>query len=142
MRILSIISLAVILFCSSCGNLYNDLDLGANFYYQTEPSFNNIVIPDNNETPYSIGSLVIRNIESLGFNKDFILATSIRNDIIFYWIIDKNLESTKLGHDQYSNLKLSNVMQPDSIEFYNFKSKQNIDLRPKLYYQKQAGWKK
>ncbi len=141
MRIISTISLVFILICNSCGNFYGDLDLGANFYYQTEPSFNNIIFPDNIEKPNSIGSLVIRNIELLGFNKDYILATSIRKDTITYWIIDKNLESSRLGYDQHSNLKLSNVIKLDSTDFYKFNSKQNINLRPKLYYQKQAGWK-
>ncbi len=141
MRIISIISFVFILICNSCGNYYGDLDLGANFYYQTEPSFNNIVVPDNKEKPYYIGSLVIQNIELLGFNEGYILATSIRNDTIFYWMIDKNLESSRLGYDQYSNLKLSNVKQLDLNDFYNFRFKQNIELRPKLHYQKQAGWK-
>uniref|UniRef100_UPI003217EAF3 hypothetical protein n=1 Tax=uncultured Draconibacterium sp. TaxID=1573823 RepID=UPI003217EAF3 len=142
MKPLRVISLIILVFISSCGNFYGDLDLGGNFYYMTEPSFNDIYVPTNKKKPYSGGSLVIRDIVSLGYNSSYILATSNRNDTLFYWIINKNKKSQELGYDNYSNLRLSNLKQVDSVQFHNFVDIENIELKPKLYYQRKAGWKK
>lgn len=140
MKILRVISLILISLFFSC-NFYGDLNLGSDFYYQTDPTFNSIVTPDNKDKPYSIQSSVIRDIDSLGYNERYILATSNRNDSIFYWIIDKNKQSIELGYDIYSNLKLSNVMTVDSFHFYKLEKEEQIEMKSKLYYQKEAGWR-
>ena len=141
MRIDRIIIIGLFISQTSCVNFYGDLNLGADFYYLTEPTFNSVVVPVNKKEPHSAQSFVIQSIETLGYDRDYILATSQRNDTIFYWIIDKSKEPVELGYDQYSNLRLSNVKQVDSTEFYEFNDNELIDLKPKLYYQKKAGWR-
>jgi hypothetical protein len=127
------------LFFVAC-NYYGDLKLGSDFYYQTEPSFNNIIIPENKREPYSIHSIVIRNVESLGFNRKYIFVTSRRDDSTFYWIIDKSKKTIELGYDSNSIVKLSNVDQIDSAKFYKLRSLEKIELKSKMIYQKEAGW--
>ena len=141
MRINRIIIIGLLIFLTSCGNYYCDLNLGSDFYYQTDPAFNSIVVPVNKKEPYSAQSFVIQNIEYLGYDKDYIQAISQRNDTMFYWIIDKNKEPVEQAYDKYSNLKLSNVKQADSIEFNEFNGNKRIELKPILYYQKKAGWR-
>lgn len=57
-------------------NWYGDIDLGCDFYYMVEPAFNSIVIPVNPDEPYKSSIYIIKDIESVGFNKNYILATS------------------------------------------------------------------
>jgi hypothetical protein len=136
---LRLIVILYVIFLVAC-NFYGDLKLGSDFYYQTEPSFNSIVVPDNKKEPYSIQSIAIRNVELLGFNRKYILVTSKRNDSTLFWIIDKRKKTMELGYDTDSNIKLSNVNQIDSMNFYNLCTKEKIELKSKLFYQKEAGW--
>ena len=128
-------------FCSCDQNFYGDIDLGSDYYYLVEPSFNQIVIPVNREKPYQSSISIIKNIKEIGFNRDYILAKSIVGDSIKYWIIDKNKESKELGYIDNSVLRLSNVNQVDSILFYSIKIKVDIQVREKEYYQKESGYK-
>ena len=122
-------------------NFYGDLDLGSNFYYQTEPSFNSIVVPVDNDKPYTAQINVIQDVDHMGFNNEYIFVSSERNDSTLFWVINKKEESSKLGYDGSSNIKLSNIKRVDSIEFYVLISREHIELKSKLFYQKQAGWK-
>ena len=66
-----------LIFLNSCQlNWYGDIDLGSDFYYLVEPAFNSIAIPVNPDEPHKSSINVINNIESVGFNKNYILATS------------------------------------------------------------------
>ena len=128
-------------FCSCDQNFYGDIDLGSDFYYLVEPSFNQIAIPVNREKPYQSSITIIKNIKEIGFDRNFILAKSLVGDSIKYWIIDKTKESKKLGYIDNSVLRLSNVNQVDSLLFNRTKIKVDIQVREKEDYQKESGYK-
>jgi hypothetical protein len=128
-------------FCSCDQNFYGDIDLGSDFYYLVEPSFNQVAIPVNREKPYQSSITIIKNIKEIGFNRDFILVKSIVGDSIKYWIIDKSKKSKELGYIDNSVMRLTNVNQVDSILFNWTKKKLDIQVREKDYYQKELGYK-
>lgn len=121
-------------------NWYGDIDLGSDFYYMVEPAFNSIVIPVNPDEPYKSSIYIIKDIESVGFNKNYILATSKNEDEIKYWRIDKNAESKELGYKDNSIMELSNVSEIDSTEFNQIKTTQNINLKTKSEYRKELNY--
>ncbi|PQJ19580.1 hypothetical protein [Tenacibaculum sp. SG-28] len=121
-------------------NWYGDIDLGSDFYYMVEPAFNSIVIPVNPDEPYKSSIYIIKDIESVGFNKNYILATSKNEDEIKYWRIDKNAESKELGYKDNSIMELSNVSEINSAEFNQIKTTQNINLKTKSEYRKELNY--
>jgi hypothetical protein len=121
-------------------NWYGDVDLGADFYYMVEPAFNSIVIPVNPDEPYKSSINVIIDIENIGFNKNYILATSKIGDKIKYWRIDKNAESIELGYKDNSIIELSNVSEIKSAEFDKIKTDENIKLKTKTEYRKELNY--
>ena len=121
-------------------NWYGDIDLGADFYYMVEPAFNSIVIPVNSDEPYKSSIYVIKDIESVGFNKNYILATSKNGEEIKYWQIDKNAESKELGYKDDSIMELSNVSEINSAEFKQIKTAENINLKTKSEYRKELNY--
>ncbi|TNJ41869.1 hypothetical protein KFZ70_02570 [Tamlana fucoidanivorans] len=121
-------------------NWYGDIDLGADFYYMVEPAFNSIVIPVNLDEPYKSSIYVIKDIESVGFNKNYILATSKNGEEIKYWRIDKNAESKELGYKDDSIMELSNVSEINSAEFNQIKTAENINLKTKSEYRKELNY--
>lgn len=126
---------------SSCQlNWYGDIDLGSDFYYMVEPAFNSIVIPVNPDEPYKSSINIIKDIESVGYNKKYILATSKSGDEIKYWQIDKKAESKELGYKDNSIMELSNVSQIKSAEFDKIKKSENIKLKTKTEYRKELNY--
>tara|TARA_R110000868_G_C10442765_1_gene725510 strand:- start:34 stop:405 length:372 start_codon:yes stop_codon:yes gene_type:complete len=121
-------------------NWYGDIDLGADFYYMVEPAFNSIVIPVNTDEPYKSSIYVIKEIESVGFNKNYILAISKNGEEIKYWRIDKNAESKELGYKDDSIMELSNVSEINSAEFNQIKTAENINLKTKSEYRKELNY--
>ncbi len=121
-------------------NLFGDIDLGADFYYIVEPAFNSIVIPVNPDEPYKSSIYVIKDIESVGFNKNYILATSKNGEETKYWRIDKNAESKELGYKDSSIMELSNVSEINSTEFNQIKTAENINLKTKSEYRKKLNY--
>lgn len=126
---------------SSCQlNWYGDIDLGSDFYYMVEPAFNSIVIPVNPNEPYKSSINIIKDIESVGYNKNYILATSKSGDEIKYWQIDKKAESKELGYKDNSIMELSNVSQIKSVEFDKIKNSEKIKLKTKTEYRKELNY--
>ena len=121
-------------------NWYGDIDLGSDFYYMVEPAFNSIVIPVNPDEPYKSSISVIKDIESVGFNKNYILAASKNKDELKYWRIDKKAESKELGYRGNSIIELSNVSEIDSTEFNQIKTTQSITLKTKTEYRKELNY--
>ena len=121
-------------------NWYGDIDLGADFYYMVEPAFNSIVIPVNPDEPYKSSIYIIKEIESVGFNKNYILATSKNGEEIKYWRIDKNAESKELGYKDDSIMELSKVSEINSAEFNQIKTAENINLKTKSEYRKELNY--
>jgi hypothetical protein len=103
-------------------NWYGDIDLGSGFYYIVDPAFNSIVIPVNPDEPFTSSIYIIKEIESIGFNKTCILATSRDGGQIKYWRIDKNAESKELDYTDNSIMELSNVSEISSAEFNQIKT--------------------
>ncbi len=62
---------------------------------------------------------MIRDVESVGFNKKYVLATSKNMQELRYWRIDKMMETEKLGYEENFIMELSNVSKIDSTEFYH-----------------------
>lgn len=128
------------LYCISCNNnFYGDINLGGDFYYLVEPAFNVIGVPTNPKEPYKSGSNVIQNIETIGFNKAYILVTSIDSNSTYYWLIDKTKKRKELGYEN-SMIKLSNVNTIDSVEFYTIMNDQKIKIKTREYYCKESGY--
>ena len=139
-KIKNLLLLSFLLLNSCDSNFYGDINLGSDFYYMVEPTFNEIVIPVNSKDPYKSSSPVIQNIQAIGYDKNYILATSGNNDSIKYWFIDKAKKKIELGYDNKSNLKLSNVNTIDSMKFYNFLKENKIELKERKYYLKESGY--
>lgn len=121
-------------------NWYGDIDLGSDFYYMVEPAFNSIVIPVIPNDPYKSSIYIIKDIECVGFNKNYILATSKNGDELKYWRIDKKAESKELGYKENSIMELSNVLEIESAEFDKIKTDENIDLKTKTEYRKELNY--
>ncbi|RKS42560.1 hypothetical protein BC962_3227 [Gillisia mitskevichiae] len=130
-----------LVFLNSCQlNWHGDIDLGSDFYYMVEPAFNSIVIPVNSDEPYKSSIYIIKDIESVGFNKNYILATSKSGDEIKYWRIDKKAESKELGYKDDSIMELSNVSEIQPVEFDKIKTDENIKLKTKTEYRKDLNY--
>lgn len=121
-------------------NWYGNIDLGSGFYYMVEPAFNSIVIPVNPDEPYKSSIYIIKDIESVGYNKNYILATSKSVDETKYWQIDKKTESKELGYKGNSIMELSNVSEIDSVKFNQIKTNENIKLKTKTKYRKELSY--
>lgn len=121
-------------------NWYGDIDLGSDFYYIVEPAFNSIVIPLNADEPYKSSITIVKDLESVGFNKNYILATSKIDDKKKYWRIDKKVESKELGYKDNSIMELSNVSEIDSAEFNKIRTDENIKLKTKTEYRKELNY--
>lgn len=121
-------------------NWYGDIGLGSDFYYIVEPAFNSIVIPVNPDEPYASSIYIIKEIESIGFNKNYILATSKNGDEIKYWRIDKKAESKELGYKDNSIMELSNVSEINASEFNRIKTAEKIKLKTKSEYRKELNY--
>ena len=121
-------------------NWYGDIDLGSDFYYMVEPAFNSIIIPVNPEEPYKSIIYIIKDIESIGFNKNYILATSKTEQGRKYWQIDKTVQTKKLGYKKNSIMELSNVTELDPKEFNQMKITQKIGLKTKTEYRKELNY--
>ncbi len=121
-------------------NWYGDIDLGSDFYYLVEPAFNSIVIPVNPKKPYESSIYIIKEIESIGFNENLILATSKSEEEIKYWRIDKKSESKQLGYKENLIMELSNVSQIDSTEFHQIGTTEKIELKTKTEYRKELNY--
>lgn len=125
----------------SCNlNWYGDIDLGSDIYYLVNPDFNSVVIPVNPKDPHRSSIEVINNIESIGFNNNTILVTSIGKDGKEYWLIDKTHKSKKLGYKDNSLLKLSNVLEIDSLKFNNILESTSIKRKTKAQYRKKLNY--
>ena len=128
-------------FLASCQvNWYGDINLGSDFYYMVQPAFNSIVIPVNQKEPYKSSICVIKDIESVGFNDKIILATSMSEDGVKYWKIDKTVKSEELGYRDDSIIILSNVVEIDSNGFYKIQELEQINLKTKTEYRKQLNY--
>ena len=126
---------------SSCQlNWYGDINLGSDFYYMVEPAFNSVVIAVNPNEPYKSSISIIKDIESIGFNNNYILATSKSGDEIKYWRIDKKSESKELGYKDNSIMDLSNVSEIKSAEFDKIREDENIKLKTKTEYRKELNY--
>ena len=105
-----------------------------------EPAFNSIVIPVKPEEPYKSSTYIIKDIESIGFNKNYILATSKTEQGLKYWQIDKTIQTEKLGYNENSIMELSNVTELDPIEFNQMRITQKIKLKTKNEYRKERNY--
>lgn len=133
--------LTLLTYLSSCQLNWNgDIDLGSDFYYLVEPAFNSIVIPVNPKEPYKSSIYIIKDIESVGFNKEYIIATSKSESGIKYWQIDKKTESKQLGYKENSVMELLNVTELDPKEFNQIKIMQKIELKTKTEYRKELNY--
>ncbi|BAO56328.1 hypothetical protein [Nonlabens marinus] len=121
-------------------NWYGDISLGSDFYYMVEPAFNSIVIPVNPNEPYKSSIYIIKDIESVGFNKNYILVTSKIGDETKYWRIDKKAVSKELGYKVNSIMELSNVLEINSVEFDKIKKDEKIKLKTKTEYRKELNY--
>tara|TARA_R110001592_G_scaffold90076_5_gene264971 strand:- start:222 stop:614 length:393 start_codon:yes stop_codon:yes gene_type:complete len=130
-----------VFFLSSClGDFYGDKDLGADFYYMVEPSFNSIFIASSKDNPYeSLGPYVIKDVESLGFNDQFILVSAKNNDTLTrYYVIDKVKELKRNYEDR---LLETNLIALDAVEFKKLSVIYKINLKTNEEYWKENGWK-
>jgi hypothetical protein len=98
------------------------------------------VIPVNPDKPYESSIYVVKDIESVGFNKKYVLVTSKSKQEIKYWWIDKTAETEKLGYGENSIMELSNVSKIDSTEFYQIIELENIRLKSKTEYRKELNY--
>ena len=126
-------------FTISCDiNFYGDKDLGGDFYYMVEPAFNSIYIAKLRDNPYqNLGPYIIRNVNSIGFNKNIILVSNKINDSVKYYLIDKNKE---LKRGYADRLKKTNFIILDSLLFFKFQKKHKINIKTNEEYWKEYGW--
>ncbi|MEQ9442287.1 MAG: hypothetical protein RIG62_24815 [Cyclobacteriaceae bacterium] len=119
---------------------YGDIELGDEYYYMVEPAFNAIQTLKTDDDNRSNG-YVIKNIESIGFNEDFILAVNKDSLHLQYWIIDKNRNSELYQEAKRNQLVHEEVIGPmDSLEFMDFKASQKIELKTKTYYREKLNY--
>jgi hypothetical protein len=89
---------------------------------------------------------IIRDIENIGFNKEYILAVSNTNDTLSYWVIDKTKEThiiTNQDKEGKSTTSVSNLVGPiDSLTFNNLLKQTNIELLSKTYYRQKLNYEK
>ena len=140
MRNRPLILLAIISLSSYQLNWFGDIDLGSGFYYLVEPAFNSIVIPVNPNETYKSSIYIIKDIESVGFNKKHILVTSKDGAEMKYWLIDKNEKTKKLGFKENSIMELSNASEIDSAKFSHVMISENIELKTKAEYRKDLNY--
>lgn len=136
-----IVFISLIIIMNSCQlNWFGDIDLGSSFYYIVEPAFNSIVIPVNKNKPYDSSIYVIKGIESIGYNKEFILVSSMDNDTLKYWKIYKTAETKQLGYNKNSAMRLSNLTEINFKEFVTTVNSENITLKTKSQYRKEHNY--
>lgn len=130
-----------LIFLNSCNiNWYGDIDLGSNFYYLVDPAFNSVVIPVNPREPYKSSIFVIKDVESIGFDNNTILVTSITQEGKKYWLIDKTQKSKKLGYADDSVMNLSNISGIDSINFNITLESTSLKMKTKTQYRKELNY--
>lgn len=137
-KFLILLTLSSLSYCKL--NWWGDINLGSNFYYLVEPAFNSIVIPVNPKDPYKSSIYIIKDIESLGFNKNYILVSSKKGNELKYWLIDKKTESKELGYGKNSIMKLSNVLEIKLSEFQKIRANEKIKLKTKSEYRKELNY--
>ncbi len=126
--------------CSSA-DFWGDVDLGNEFYYMTEPTYNSINLSESPDDPMKSSSCVIRDIEFVGYDDNYILAINKTKDTLRYWIIDKTVPTSRQGYLDSSIVLLTNVKQSlDSFEFIRIKSETQIQLLSKTDYRKKYNW--
>lgn len=121
-------------------NWYGDIDLGSDFYYMVEPTFNSIVIPVNTSNPFKSSIYVVRDIESIGYNNNYVIAISKGEKELKYWLIDKDAKTEKLGYKENSIMQLSNVAEIDSLKFNQIMNIEKIVPKSKNQYRKEHNY--
>lgn len=112
---------------------YGDIELGDEYYYMVEPSFNSIQTLGTDDANRSVG-YVLKEVHLLGFNDDYIAASTRTHG---FYIIDKNgispLSKSYCIHEE--------VIGPvDSTAFFDFVTDQDISLKSSEQYQEEGGW--
>ncbi len=119
---------------------YGDIELGDEYYYMVEPAFNSIQTLETDDSDRTNG-YVIRNIESIGFNEDFILAVNKDSLDLKYWGIDKTRDSDLYKQSLRVGQVHEEVIGPlDSLEFMYIKAQQKIEMKSKTYYRKKLNY--
>ena len=119
---------------------YGDIELGDEYYYMVEPAFNSIQTLETDDSDRTNG-YVIRNIESIGFNEDFILAVNKDSLDFKYWVIDKTRDSDLYKQSLRVGQVHEEVIGPlDSLEFMYIKAQQKIEMKSKTYYRKKLNY--
>lgn len=135
--------LTILLTSCSTSDFYGDIDLGGNLYYIVDPSFNSIDFasgPTND--PMRTAIPIIRQIESVGFNDNYILVINKFNDAKNYWVIDKTIKTILIDTPKDSLIKISNLKGPlDTTEFHRLKEFSKIQLISASEYCKKLGYK-
>lgn len=140
MRNTFIFLMTLLFFSCSSAAFWGDINLGSDFYYMVDSDFNSINLSTSKDDPMRSSQYIIRDVERVGFDKNYILVTSKKNDSIQYWIIDKTQKTTELGYDS-SRLLLSNVStSTDSTKFIIYKNKFDIKVYSKHYYRKKSNY--
>ena len=93
-------------------------------------------------------SYIVREVEYVGFDENFILAINKVNDTLHYWVINKTQKSMQIDDQNQSEntitdeTKLSNVSESiDSTNYISLKEKLNIKSYSKDYCRKQLNYK-
>ena len=68
------------------------------------------------------------------------LATSLKNDTVHCWIIDKTIASEELGYDNNSIVILSNVKEVDLADFGEIFSSSHIKMKSKTEYRRELNY--
>jgi hypothetical protein len=135
--------LTILLTSCSTADFYGDIDLGGNMYYIVDPTFNSIDFasgPTNDRMQTSIP--IIKQVESVGFNDNYILVINKINDAVYYWAIDKTIETKLIDTPKDSLIKISNLKGPiDITEFNRLKESNKIQLVSATLYSKKLGYK-
>jgi hypothetical protein len=119
---------------------YGDVELGDEYYYMVEPAFNSIQTIETDDSNRSNG-YVIRNIELIGYNKNFILAVNNDSLTLKYWVIDKNRTSNYFRKAIQNGQVNEEVIGPiDSTDFMHFATTNKIKMLSKTYYRKKLNY--
>ena len=119
---------------------YGDIELGDEYYYMVEPAFNSIQTIETDDSNSSNG-YVIRNIELIGYNENFILAVNSDSLTLKYWVIDKNRTSNYFKKAIQNGQVKEEVIGPiDSIDFMHFAAINKIKMLSKTYYRKKLNY--
>ncbi|MFT6871657.1 MAG: hypothetical protein ACJAVN_000659 [Roseivirga sp.] len=100
------------------------------------PAFNSFAYKFGNGYKY----IVNEKVESIAWDKDYILFSTKADSLIHYWEIDKSRPLKDEDFKDDLNLKsfLSGPM--DSIKLYTRIKVLNLELTTREYHQKKGGW--